>query len=181
VSPEGAALSQQKSGSAGDEQPGYPISFSILIGAPLSGWQTLYRSKHELAQTRGLPAQQEPQPRFDGRAGDHVKPKTAIEAVTLDGRYLIVRGRLWRKSNPGLSDAVRERLVKELMEARRAVKDAKGEPAGTADARRRVDAAKVALGERGPVWWEDGAPDYNRHLVKNTPYADPSLLADADG
>ncbi len=29
---------------------------------------------------------------------------------------------------------------------------------------------KVALGERGPVWWDDGAPDYNRHLVKNTPY-----------
>jgi hypothetical protein len=30
--------------------------------------------------------------------------------------------------------------------------------------------AKVALGERGPVWWSDGAPDFNRHLVKNTPY-----------
>ena len=38
-------------------------------------------------------------------------------------------------------------------------------------ARRRVHAAKVALGERGPVWWRDGAPDYNRHLAKNTPYA----------
>ena len=110
-----------------------------------------------------------------------MKPKTAIEAVTLDGRYLIVQGRLWRKSNPGLPDAERERLVKELMEARRAVKDAKGEPAMTANARRRVDAAKVALGERGPVWWEDGAPDYNRHLVKNTPYVDPSQIEDADG
>jgi hypothetical protein len=21
------------------------------------------------------------------------------------------------------------------------------------------------------VWWEDGAPDYNRCLAKNTPYA----------
>ena len=30
--------------------------------------------------------------------------------------------------------------------------------------------AKVELGERGPVWWSDGAPDYNRHLIKNTPY-----------
>ena len=39
-------------------------------------------------------------------------------------------------------------------------------------ARARVDAAKVALGERGPVWWTDGAPDLNRHLAKNTPYAD---------
>ena len=35
----------------------------------------------------------------------------------------------------------------------------------------RVDAAKHALGERGPVWWTDGAPDWNRHLAKNTPYA----------
>jgi hypothetical protein len=48
--------------------------------------------------------------------------------------------------------------------------------AGNADAREvareRVDEAKVALGERGPVWWEDGTPDYNRHLARNTPYAD---------
>jgi hypothetical protein len=39
-------------------------------------------------------------------------------------------------------------------------------------ARRRVHAAKVALGERGPVWWDDGAPDVNRHHPKNTPYAE---------
>lgn len=39
-------------------------------------------------------------------------------------------------------------------------------------ARRRVDAAKIALGERGPVWWTDGAPDLNRRMAKNTPYAD---------
>ena len=40
-----------------------------------------------------------------------------------------------------------------------------------AQVRSRIDAAKRALGERGPVWWTDGAPDYNRRLVKNTPYA----------
>lgn len=34
-----------------------------------------------------------------------------------------------------------------------------------------VDAAKHALGERGPVWWDDGAPDYTRHMARNTPYA----------
>lgn len=38
-------------------------------------------------------------------------------------------------------------------------------------ARAGVDAAKRALGERGPVWWADGAPDYNRRLVSDTPYA----------
>jgi hypothetical protein len=40
-----------------------------------------------------------------------------------------------------------------------------------ARARGEVDAAKVALGERGAVWWTDGAPDLNRKLVKNTPYS----------
>ena len=34
-----------------------------------------------------------------------------------------------------------------------------------------IDEAKRALGERGPVWWQDGAPDYNRRLVADTPYA----------
>ncbi|WJH38589.1 hypothetical protein N7E02_04070 (plasmid) [Aliirhizobium terrae] len=90
---------------------------------------------------------------------------------TPDGRYFVVRGRLWRKSNPALDDVTRERLVKELMSARRAVRNAANDPSEIAKARRRVNEAKVALGERGPVWWDDGAPDFNRHLVKNTPYA----------
>ncbi|MCD9095407.1 hypothetical protein LU699_06650 [Luteimonas fraxinea] len=93
---------------------------------------------------------------------------------TPDGRYLIVRGRLWRTSNPELPEAERQRLVDALMDARRAVKAAK--QADDADAltqaRRDVDTAKHALGERGPVWWTDGTPDYNRHLVRNSPYAD---------
>jgi hypothetical protein len=38
-------------------------------------------------------------------------------------------------------------------------------------ARQKVDAAKRALGERGNPWWSDGAPDYNRRLAVNTPYA----------
>ena len=57
------------------------------------------------------------------------------------------------------------------MAARRAVRDAAGEPAATAVARAAVDAAKVALGERGRVWWDDGAPDYNRRMASTTPYA----------
>lgn len=39
-------------------------------------------------------------------------------------------------------------------------------------ARAAVDEAKRGLGERGPVWWPDGAPDFNRRLAANTPYAD---------
>jgi hypothetical protein len=90
---------------------------------------------------------------------------------TLDGRYFLVRGRLWRRSNPTLSEDDRKTLVSELMSARRAVREAKGKPDCTALARSRVDKAKTALGERGPVWWTDGTPDYNRKLVENTPYA----------
>ena len=85
----------------------------------------------------------------------------------------MVRGRLWRCSNPALSPDVRGRLVKKLMRARRDVASAnRSSDAGQLRrARRRVDEAKVALGERGPVWWDDGEPDYNRRLVRNTPYA----------
>lgn len=92
---------------------------------------------------------------------------------TPDGRYLIVRGRLWRLSNPALSDETREALVAELMTARRAVGTHRrsGDAEGLRSARAGVDRAKRALGERGPVWWTDGAPDFNRRLVKNTPYA----------
>ena len=40
--------------------------------------------------------------------------------VTPDGRYFVVRGRLWRCSNPQLSDEERQRLTAVLMAARRA-------------------------------------------------------------
>ncbi|NLD68685.1 MAG: hypothetical protein GX644_07690 [Limnobacter sp.] len=91
--------------------------------------------------------------------------------ATPDGRYFVVRGRLWRKSNPSLPAQQREALVRELMEARRLLRGKRSHDERAA-ARLRVDRAKTALGERGPVWWADGAPDYNRRLVKNTPYAD---------
>lgn len=83
-----------------------------------------------------------------------------------------MRGRLWRKSRPNLPEDERQRLVKELMSARREVKDAAGDDERLRAARQRVDDAKVGLGERGPVWWTDGAPDYDRHMVKNAPYSD---------
>lgn len=59
------------------------------------------------------------------------------------------------------------------MAARRAVAAAQraGSGPNLAEARAAVDSAKRALGERGPVWWADGAPDYNRYLARNTPYA----------
>ncbi|SFV28459.1 hypothetical protein SAMN05216456_0521 [Devosia crocina] len=92
--------------------------------------------------------------------------------ATPDGRYFVVRGRLWRKSDPGLSANMREELVRELMAARSAVRQARDDGMALKMARARVHAAKVALGERGAPWWTDGAPDYNRHMARNTPYAD---------
>ena len=91
--------------------------------------------------------------------------------VTPDGRYFVVRGRLWRMADPGLPPERREALTRELMAARRAVRFAKDEEA-TRAARARVDAAKRLLGERGPLWWTDGAPDWNRRMAKSTPYAE---------
>ncbi|CAN5489093.1 hypothetical protein BH10PSE3_BH10PSE3_04310 [soil metagenome] len=93
---------------------------------------------------------------------------------TPDGRYLVVRGRLWRMADPSLDPGKRQALVEAVMTARRAVGAAlKADDAqALARARGQVQAAKVGLGERGPVWWRDGAPDLNRHMARNTPYAD---------
>ena len=99
-------------------------------------------------------------------------PMTRSEyPATPDGRYFVVRGRLWRKANPALAEERRAVLVRQLMAARRALRGGCSD-AERAAARRSVDEAKRALGERGPVWWDDGAPDYNRRMVRNTPYAD---------
>ena len=92
--------------------------------------------------------------------------------TTPDGRYIVVRGRLWRCANPFLPEAERQRLVLALMHARRAVAVARRAGRDEAEAHAAVHEAKLALGERGPVWWADGAPDLNRHMARTSPYAD---------
>lgn len=101
-------------------------------------------------------------------------PDSPRYPVTPDGRYFVVRGRLWRTSNPGLAPEVRQAWVDKLMRARRQVGVAKkaGDAQAEREARAAVDEAKRALGERGPVWWTDGAPDFNRKMAANTPYAE---------
>lgn len=97
---------------------------------------------------------------------------TKAPPLTPDKRYVVVRGRLWRATNANLGKRQREAFIKQLMDARRAVAAAlrAKDSAQLASARMAVHVAKVGLGERGPVWWQDGAKDYNRFLVKNTPY-----------
>ena len=75
---------------------------------------------------------------------------------TPGGRYVVIDGRRWRASDPELSEARRRELVRELMSARSAVGWAKRRQEAGAEraARERVHAAKVALGERGPKWWD---------------------------
>ncbi|GAB0496930.1 hypothetical protein MMPV_008251 [Pyropia vietnamensis] len=111
---------------------------------------------------------------------------------TPDGRYIVVRGRVWRTINPHLPPATAAALRRELGKARAGVKaaTAAGDADAVAAARRRVDAAKRGLGERGPPWWVgkeggegegDDARDWNRYMVWNTPYAEWWAAAEGEG
>lgn len=103
---------------------------------------------------------------------DNDKTCKAAPLVTPDGRYIVVGGVLWRRSDPTLPAARKKRLLSELGRARNAVKQAKREGDDTMlrQARKRVDRAKRALGERGPVWWDDGAPDLTGTPTERTSY-----------
>lgn len=97
-------------------------------------------------------------------AGD--RPERADDGPerTDDGRYVIIKGRRWRATDPDIPEAAAAELRRALMAARRAVgaalkaEDADAERAARAD----VQAAKVALGERGTPWWEQSAADRRR-------------------
>jgi hypothetical protein len=67
---------------------------------------------------------------------------------THDGRYLNVRGRLWRTLNPALEPVRRQQWVDALIQARRTVQRAlrAGDEAALREARAQIDEAKVAWG-----------------------------------
>ncbi|MDH3006759.1 hypothetical protein [Gordonia alkanivorans] len=69
---------------------------------------------------------------------------------TPDGHYVVINGRKWRATDPLIPDERRSELQSILMAWRRDVKRTKGAP----ESRAGVQAAKVALGERGTTWWE---------------------------
>ncbi|CAM5409416.1 Biopolymer transporter Tol OS=Streptomyces alboniger OX=132473 GN=CP975_03235 PE=4 SV=1 [Streptomyces alboniger] len=89
-----------------------------------------------------------------GRAGHD--DRVAAESVehTEDGHFIIVKGRRWRATDPGLPEHVREQLVHHLMAARRAVAAARDDDTARKAARARVQLAKTGLGERGTAWWD---------------------------
>jgi hypothetical protein len=72
---------------------------------------------------------------------------------TPDGRYVVVDGRRWRATDPAIPDARRDELTRALMAWRREVRRTKGTD-GETTSRAGVQAAKVALGERGTPWWD---------------------------
>ena len=72
---------------------------------------------------------------------------------TPDGRYLVIDGRRWRATDPAIPEERRAELTRILMAWRREVRRTKGTDEESAS-RAGVQAAKVALGERGTPWWE---------------------------
>ncbi|ATY99649.1 hypothetical protein ACFY9H_19515 [Streptomyces bacillaris] len=83
---------------------------------------------------------------------------------TDDGRYIVVKGRRWRATDPDIPEADAAALRSHLMAARRAVKEAgrAADDAALRRARERVQEAKVALGERGTPWWEQSPAERAR-------------------
>ena len=75
---------------------------------------------------------------------------------TADGHHVVIKGRTWQATDPSIGESDGAVLRRWLMAARRDVGTATR--AGDADresaARARVHAAKTALGERGPAWWD---------------------------
>lgn len=91
-----------------------------------------------------------------------------------EDRWVVIDGRRWRATDPLVPEDVAAMLRRELMAARRAVGAAlKAEdPVAERAARDRVQAAKVALGERGTPWWEQTDDERRRRWEGYTPMAE---------
>ncbi|QCW50824.1 hypothetical protein FE634_11135 [Nocardioides dongxiaopingii] len=72
---------------------------------------------------------------------------------TEDGHHVVIDGRRWRATDPDIPKERRAELQKVLMAWRRDVRRTRGTDE-EARSRAGVQAAKVALGERGTPWWE---------------------------
>jgi uncharacterized protein len=76
--------------------------------------------------------------------------------------FVVISGRRWRATDPAIPPEVASELRKVLMAARRDVGKALRAGESPAAARARVQAAKVALGERGTPWWEQTVEERRR-------------------
>ena len=90
---------------------------------------------------------------------------------TEDGRYVVIRGRRWRATDPAVPEDVAAVLRRQLMSARRAVGDAlrSGDEQAERAARARVQRTKTALGERGTPWWEQSEQERRQRWEAGLP------------
>jgi hypothetical protein len=91
--------------------------------------------------------------------------------LTPDGRYLVIKGRRWRATDPAIPDARRDELTRVLMAWRRDVRRTKGTDEERTS-RAGVQAAKVALGERGTPWWEQSDDERRARWSAEVPEPD---------
>jgi hypothetical protein len=80
----------------------------------------------------------------------------------------VIDGRRWRASDPAIPEARRAELTRALMAWRREVRRTKGTDEESA-ARAGVQAAKVALGERGTPWWEQSDDERRARWTADVP------------
>ena len=83
---------------------------------------------------------------------------------TTDGRHFSVNGRLWRMSDPRLSEERNAELRKQLMTGMRMKAQGSRE-----EGKAVVHDAKLRLGERGTPWWELDRPYDAEHPVSPIP------------
>ncbi len=89
--------------------------------------------------------------------------------TTEDGHFVVISGRRWRATDPAIPEEVAAVLRKVLMAARRDVGSALRSGQDPAPARARVQAAKVALGERGTPWWEQTLEERRQRWEQGLP------------
>lgn len=87
---------------------------------------------------------------------------------TPDGHHIVINGRKWRATDPMIPDERRAELQSILMAWRREVKRTKG----ARESRDGVQAAKVALGERGTPWWEQSEEERRARWESDVPRPD---------
>ncbi len=84
---------------------------------------------------------------------------------TEDGHFIVIEGRRWRATDPSIPEDRNAELRSILMAWRRDVRSTGGATASRAG----VQAAKVALGERGTPWWEQSDSERQARWEKNVP------------
>ncbi|MEQ7846370.1 hypothetical protein [Nocardioides kribbensis] len=91
--------------------------------------------------------------------------------LTDDGHHVVIDGRRWRATDPMVPEERRAELQRVLMAWRRDVRRTRG----TAEEKRSragVQAAKVALGERGEPWWEQSDAERRARWETDVPMPD---------